>query len=51
MVSTQRKMSDEIVERSKPEDDGSKKADDMDADNKDEDNETDKGATDVITSC
>jgi acetyl-CoA carboxylase carboxyltransferase component len=51
MVSTQRKMSDEIVERSDQGDDVSKKADDMDADNKDENDETDKGATHVSTSC
>jgi hypothetical protein len=51
MVFMQRKLSDEIVERSEPEDDVSKKADDMDSDNKDENDETDKGATHVSTSC
>jgi hypothetical protein len=40
-----------LAKMPEPEDDVSKKADDMDADNKDEDDETDKGATHVSTSC
>jgi hypothetical protein len=52
-VSTQRQMSNEMMERSEQGNDVSKNADQMDNDgeNEDEDDQTDEGTTHVSTSC